>query len=270
MSQDAKSKTIVDAVRRAARQEQFLEVVSAAEARRRFEARLDRAPLAGESVPFAAALARVIAADVIAPIDTPPFDRANVDGFALRAADTLGAGPGTPKRLTLNREVIACGVAPTLEVASGTATAIATGGVIPRGADAVMMVEHTELIEDGAAPAIDVHRAVTSGQFISYAGSDIARGETLLRRGAAPSRRAMPINRARTMPSLPRLPSTVPIGAWRSNPSRSRRSTTISWWSRRDAAGRRSRPLWRCCATGRPATASARLAWNRAARSSAE
>jgi putative molybdopterin biosynthesis protein len=187
MSPETKPKlaqpAILDAVRRAARQEQFLEVVSAAEARRRFEARLDRAPLAGESVPLAAALSCIISADVIAPIDTPPFDRANVDGFALRAADTLGAGPGTPKRLTLNREVIACGVAPVLEVASGTATAIATGGVIPRGADAVIMIEHTELIEDSAAPAIGVHRAVTSGQFISFAGSDIARGETLLRRG---------------------------------------------------------------------------------------
>ena len=187
MSSETKPKiaraAIVDAIRRAARQEQFLEVVAAAEARRRFEARLDRAPLTGESVPLAAVLSRVIATDVIAPIDTPPFDRANVDGFALRAADTLGAGPGTPKRLTLNREVVACGVAPALEVTAGTATAIATGGVIPRGADAVVMIEHTELVEDEAAVTIDVHRGVASGQFISYAGSDIARGETLLRRG---------------------------------------------------------------------------------------
>ena len=175
--------TILDAVRRAARQEQFLEVVSAAEARRRFEARLDRAPLVGETLPLAGSLSRVIAADVIAPVDAPPFDRANVDGFAVRAADMLGAGPSTPKRLTLNREVIACGIAPAVEVTPGTATAIATGGVIPRGADAVVMIEHTELIEDDAAPSIDVHRAATSGQFISYAGSDIARGETLLRRG---------------------------------------------------------------------------------------
>jgi len=174
---------IVDAIRRAARQEQFLEVVSAAEARRRFEARLDRSPLPGERLPLAAALSRVVAVDVVAPIDTPPFDRANVDGFALRAADTLGASAGASKRLTLNSEVIACGVAPAIEVAPGTATAIATGGVIPRGADAVVMIEHTELIEDEATPAIDVHRAGTSGQFISYAGSDIARGETLLRRG---------------------------------------------------------------------------------------
>ena len=177
MSPDAKPArdAIVDAIRRAARQEQFLEVVSAAEARRRFEARLDRAPLAGESLPLAAVLSRVIAADVIAPVDTPPFDRANVDGFAVRSADAFGAGPSTPKRLTLNREVIACGVAPALEVGSGTATASATGGVIPRGADAVVMIEHTELVEDDAASAIDVHRAATSGQFISYAGSDIAR-----------------------------------------------------------------------------------------------
>src|SRR5215472_1534294 len=129
---------ILDAVRRAARQEQFLEVVSAAEARRRFEARIDRSPPPGEPLPFSAALSRVIAADVIAPVDAPPFDRANVDGFAVRAADTLGASPGAPKRLVLNNEVIACGVAPVLEVTAGTATAIATGGVIPRGADTAL------------------------------------------------------------------------------------------------------------------------------------
>ena len=79
---------ILDAVKRAARQEQFLEVVSAEEARRRFEACIDRSPLAGETVPLAAALGRVLAGDVIAPVDAPPFDRSNVDGFAVRAADT--------------------------------------------------------------------------------------------------------------------------------------------------------------------------------------
>jgi putative molybdopterin biosynthesis protein len=175
--------TVLDAVRRAAQQEQFLEVVSAAEARHRFEARVDHAPCGSETLPLAAALSRVIASDVIAPVDAPPFDRANVDGFALRAVDTAGASPSAPKRFALNAEVIACGVAPGIEVAPGTATTIATGGVIPRGADAVVMIEHTELIDDDVAPAIDVNRAAASGQFISYAGSDIARGETLLRRG---------------------------------------------------------------------------------------
>jgi putative molybdopterin biosynthesis protein len=174
---------ILDAVRRAARQEQFLEVVSAAEARRRFEARIDRSPFGAEPLPLAAALSRVVAADIVAPVDTPPFDRANVDGFAVRAADTVGASPGTPKRLVLNAEVIACGVDPVIEVTAGSATAIATGGVIPRGADAVVMIEQTELVEDEAAPAIALRRGAASGQFISYSGSDIARGETLLRRG---------------------------------------------------------------------------------------
>ena len=177
-----RSPPILEAVRRAARQEQFLEVVSAAEARRRFEACIDRSPLGAETVPLAAALSRVLTADVAAPVDAPPFDRSNVDGFAVRAVDTTGASDGAARRLKLNTEVIACGVQPTVEVLSGTATAIATGGVIPRGADAVVMIERTELIEDDTVPAIDVFRPVASGQFISYAGSDIARGETLLRK----------------------------------------------------------------------------------------
>ena len=177
-----KSSEILDAVRRAARQEQFLEVVSADEARRRFEARIDRSPLPAETGPLAAALSRVLVNDIVAPVDAPPFDRSNVDGFAVRAADTAGASDRAPKRFMLNAEVIACGVQPAVEVKSGTATVIATGGVIPRGADAVVMIEHTELIEAGA-PAIELRRAAASGQFVSYAGSDIARGETLLRKG---------------------------------------------------------------------------------------
>jgi putative molybdopterin biosynthesis protein len=174
---------ILDAVRRAARQEQFLEVISPDEAQRRFRAHIDLSPQGVETRSLAEALSRVLAADLIAPVDAPPFDRSNVDGFALRAADTLGASDGAPKRLLLNAEVLACGIEPRVEVAPGTATAIATGGVIPRGADAVVMIEHTELVGETSAPAIELRRPAASGQFISFAGSDIARGETLLRRG---------------------------------------------------------------------------------------
>ena len=168
-------------VRAAARQEQFLEVVSAEEARRRFEGHLDLSPLQAERATLSDALGRVLAQDLAAPIDVPPFDRANVDGFALRSADTAGAADTAPKQIALNAEVIACGHAPQVEVRPGTATTIATGGVLPRGADAVVMIEHTELIE--RLPAIELRRSVTPGQFISYAGSDIARGETLMRKG---------------------------------------------------------------------------------------
>jgi putative molybdopterin biosynthesis protein len=187
VSETRKAKTSENAellarVRAAARQEQFLDVVSADEARARFEKHLDLSPLPAESVSLAQALTRVLAHDVVAAVDAPPFDRSNVDGFALRAVDTLGASDAAPKIFSLNAEVIACGDAPALEVAPGTATTIATGGVIPRGADAVVMIEQTELIEEGA-PRIELRRAAAPGQFVSYAGSDIARGETLLRRG---------------------------------------------------------------------------------------
>lgn len=174
---------VLDAVRRAARQEQFLDVVSAETARARFREALRLGPLGSESVPLADALGRVLAADIAAPIDVPPFDRSGVDGFAVRAADTLGASDARPRQLLLNRDVLACGVAPTETVAPGTATVIATGGMIPRGADAVVMVEHTDLEEDEGAPAIAVRRAAFPGQFIAFAGSDMARGETLLRAG---------------------------------------------------------------------------------------
>jgi putative molybdopterin biosynthesis protein len=174
---------LVAAVRAAARQEQFLEVVSAQVARERFAQHLDLKPLSAETVALGDALGRVLAADVVAPIDVPPFDRSGVDGFAVRAADTTGASDRAPKRLLLNAEVIACGHAPALVVAPASATTIATGGAIPRGADAVVMVEWTELVETAQGPAVDVRRAVAPGQFVGYAGSDIARGETLLRRG---------------------------------------------------------------------------------------
>ena len=135
----------------------------------------------------------MLAHDVIAPIDVPAFDRANVDGFAVRAADTVGAADHSPRRLRLNGEVIVCGHVPAIEVAPSSATTIATGGMVPRGADAVIMIEHTELIDESGLPAIEVRRASAPGQFVSYAGSDIARGELVLRRRTAISSREIGI-----------------------------------------------------------------------------
>ncbi len=82
---------LLAAIRNAARQEQFLEVVSATQARERFERHLDLSPLSAEPVALARILGRVLAANIAAPIDVPPFDRSGVDGFAVRAADTAGA-----------------------------------------------------------------------------------------------------------------------------------------------------------------------------------
>ncbi|TGD98416.1 molybdopterin biosynthesis protein [Methylobacterium nonmethylotrophicum] len=136
-----------------------------------------------EMVALPDALGRVLAADIASPIDVPPFDRALVDGFAVRAADTEGASEAEPRRLILNREILACGVAPAVTVGPGSATPIATGGVLPRGADAVVMVEATEF-EDGPDPAIALTQPAGPGRFVGYAGADMARGETVLRRAA--------------------------------------------------------------------------------------
>jgi molybdenum cofactor synthesis domain-containing protein len=162
-------------------QDQFLNILSREDALARFEAALFPRPVPSEPRRLSDALGCALAADIVAPIDVPPFDRSNVDGFAIRSADLASAGEATPTRLMLNDEVIACGTAPTRPVLSGTATSIATGGPVPRGADAIVMVEHTQ---PAGQRAIEIRRAASPGQFISYAGSDIARGEALLRAGS--------------------------------------------------------------------------------------
>lgn len=179
MSQAKDSQEWRDAVS----QKQFLDVISRDEATQRFREHLDTRPRQQESVPLADALGRVLAVDIISEIDVPAFDRSNVDGFAVQAADTAGAMEENPSRLTLNDEVLSPGVAPVVEVQAGTATPIATGGMLPRGADAVVMIEHTEMVPDSDAPQLRVFHSAASGQAITFAGTDIARGETVLRFG---------------------------------------------------------------------------------------
>jgi putative molybdopterin biosynthesis protein len=161
-------------------QDQFLTILSREDALARFEAALFPRAVPNEQRSLSDALGCALAQDIVAPIDVPPFDRSNVDGFAVRSADLASAGEATPVRVLLNDEVIACGTAPTRPVLSGTATSIATGGPVPRGADAIVMVEHTQPV---SSRAIEIRRAASPGQFVSYAGSDIARGEALLRAG---------------------------------------------------------------------------------------
>lgn len=165
---------------KAVEQDQFLTVLSREEAMARFEAALGPIAIAVEERPLAEALGAVLARDVAAPVDVPPFDRSNVDGFAVRSSDLAAAGEAAPVQLALNGEMIACGTVPQLAVETGTATTIATGGPLPRGADAVVMVEHTHPLH---GDAVEVRRSAAPGKFVSYAGSDIARGEIMLRAG---------------------------------------------------------------------------------------
>src|SRR5436190_5735685 len=164
-----------------ARQTQFLTVITRDEATARFQRHLQLQPLGRETVPLGRALHRVLADDIVAAVDVPGFDRSNVDGFAVQAADTHGAGEETPRTVNLNDEMLAPGTPPRHVVAEGRATMIAAGGMVRRGADAVVMVEHTEPVDDGLR--LEIGRAVAAGDNISYAGTDIAKGETVLRAG---------------------------------------------------------------------------------------
>src|SRR5580658_423154 len=160
-------------------QEQFLQVLDRDEADRRFRAALNLTPCGIETVPLDAALGRVLSAHVVLLVDVPFFDRSNVDGFAVMAQDTFGATEEAPRSLLVAEEEIHTGVVPTGVVESGKAVLIATGGMVPRGADAVVMIEDTDTRES----ELYVTRAVTPGTGISFAGTDITAGETVLRRG---------------------------------------------------------------------------------------
>jgi putative molybdopterin biosynthesis protein len=160
-------------------QEQFLHVLDRDEAERRFRAVVDVSPRGVEHIPIDAALGRVLAADVVSPVDVPSFDRSNVDGFAVVSDNTFGASEEVPRAVQLAEETIHTGMVPGTVVRSGMGVSIATGGMMPRGADAVVMVEHAHV----RGGELLVTRAVTPGSGVSFAGTDITAGETVLRRG---------------------------------------------------------------------------------------
>jgi molybdenum cofactor synthesis domain-containing protein len=125
-----------------------------------------------------AAAGRVTAADIVSAIPVPLVDRAAMDGYAVRAADTFGAGRFRPKTLRCV-ETLYADTVPRKRVAAGQCVQVATGSSIPKGADAVVMVEHTE--RDGGE--VQVLEPVHPGEHISRQGEDIRAGEVVVRRG---------------------------------------------------------------------------------------
>jgi putative molybdopterin biosynthesis protein len=160
-------------------QEQFLDVIDRDEAERRFRTALTLQPLGIERIALTQGLGRVLADDVIARVDVPAFDRSNFDGFAVRAADTFGASELEPRSIALLPESLDAGTPPTVTVEAGQAVTIATGGMVPRGADAILMIEYADVEGD----RVLVQHPVVPGAGVSYAGTDIATGETVLRAG---------------------------------------------------------------------------------------
>lgn len=176
----------------------FFRVVTTDEARARIAA---LAPVGTETIRVAAAIQRVLAEDLVAPTDLPHFHRANMDGYAVRARDTFGASASLPAYLRL-AGAVEMGKPPAHALTKGEAMRIATGGMLPAGADAVVMIEYTEEARQGSVsgrPAVrarvparqsrttdtlvEVHRGVAPWEHVLRIGDDIAKGEAIFARG---------------------------------------------------------------------------------------
>jgi len=136
--------------------------------------------LAAEEVDLDRAGGRVLARDAPAPEDLPPFDRSTVDGFAVRARETFGASESSPALFELAGEV-AMGRPAEVEVRAGQAVKVWTGGALPAGADAVVMLEYARLVD---RTSLELTRAVAPGANVIGRGEDAAEGQDLLRAGS--------------------------------------------------------------------------------------
>ena len=132
-----------------------------------------------ETIPTTDALGRVTAAPLQSPMSLPAFPRSSVDGYAVRAADTLGASESLPAYLTVVGEV-PMGQPATVEVGAGQTAIVHTGGMIPPGADAVVMIERTQKLSD---QDIEVLRPVALGENVINVGEDILKGDEILPAG---------------------------------------------------------------------------------------
>lgn len=158
---------------------EFLRLVLPSQALEELFQNLPAQVIPSEEVDAADGLGRISAKPVYAPHELPAFSRSTVDGFAVQAADTYGASEGLPAFLKVAGEV-KMGQAPAFSLSSGTAGLIHTGGMLPEGADAVVMVEQTHTPRPGE---VEVYRAVAAGENIIQKGEDIGRGDLVLKAG---------------------------------------------------------------------------------------
>jgi len=159
-------------------QKEFLSALSISEAKAKLMAHLSLETRV-EEVGLDEILGRVAGRDIVAQVDVPPFDRAAMDGYALNARDTFYADEVKPANLKA-LGYIRAGEKPKIEVKKGSCVGIATGAPLPKGANAVVMVEYTHKEKGGVL----IYRSVSPGENVMSAGADIMRGETVVREGA--------------------------------------------------------------------------------------
>ena len=156
----------------------FRKLLSFDEAKQLLRQTFSAKPVGVEQVSISKAHDRVLAQDVVALMNIPPFTRSIVDGYAVKAVDTFGASEDKPVSLMFCGHV-AIGESPNVVVENGLVAEIVTGAPLPEGADSVVMVEYTTRQKDN----IFVHRPVSIGENLMAAGSDIRKSETVLKKG---------------------------------------------------------------------------------------
>ena len=135
--------------------------------------------LATETIDTDSALGRITATDLLAPHALPEFPRSTVDGFAVKARDTYGASDSLPAYLNLIGEC-PMGATPDLEITPTTTAIIHTGGMLPKGADAVVMLEYTQTVEN----EIEILRAVADGENVIRIGEDVVKDALIKPKGS--------------------------------------------------------------------------------------
>ncbi|MFN8412348.1 MAG: gephyrin-like molybdotransferase Glp [Anaerolineales bacterium] len=169
---------------------EFLTLLPPDEARQKMLEHLaSHAPtVASVSLSVSSALGHVTAADVFAPHPLPDFQRTTVDGYAVRAKDTFGATDSLPAYLNLIGEV-PMGDSPTFELIAGQCALIHTGGMLPKGADAVVMIEYTQVAravansEQGEEKEIEIFKSVADGENVIRIGEDVAQNQLVIPKG---------------------------------------------------------------------------------------
>jgi molybdopterin molybdotransferase len=144
-----------------------------------FEGLGDIKPLGTESVPIMSSLARVLARDIESSEDIPGFQRSTVDGYALSARDTYGASESLPALLTLAGEV-RMGQIPQFGLQRGECALMPTGGMLPEGSDAVVMVEYSQTLEQGV---VEITRPVSPLENVIRPDDDVKQGQVILQKG---------------------------------------------------------------------------------------
>ncbi|MBP1739739.1 MAG: moaE [Deltaproteobacteria bacterium] len=132
-----------------------------------------------EIAPLDKTLGRVLSGDIVSPEDLPGFPRTVVDGYAIRAKDSFGATESLPALLEIVGEV-GMGQVPSMTVAAGQAVKISTGGMVPKGADGVVMVEYCHLMDQ---TTVEVSRAISPQENVIQPDDDFKKGAVVLRKG---------------------------------------------------------------------------------------